>query len=236
MDQNPKFQTSGDTVDSYDDVDLLVRIADRDRDEADSDAAFTTFFERHAEFLRLACIKYHYQHATMTAEDVVMLTMTAIYRGEAMFNPPPRASSEFIRKSLRKWLIVVSRNKFCSEIRKLRFDQNFVSNEPICDAAVTPEIYDMDENDSEPGPSAGMRAQILSFRDRLSEIDQIIFDRSIEYFNPKTLKCDVPPEVAQDIATQVGKAVTAVRKRRQRMMNALKETISGEVNQSADHG
>ncbi|MDP3072853.1 MAG: sigma-70 family RNA polymerase sigma factor [Opitutaceae bacterium] len=222
MEPQPAFRAPEDAVDTYDDVELFVRIADRERDEADADAAFTIFFERHAEFLRRCCVKYHYDHTALGDQDVVTRAMCAIYRGEAVFAPPARASSETVRAHLRKWLIQVARNQFYGEIRKLRFDQNVVPLEPDTDAPVTPEIY----RDDEPLPSPEERTRILQFRDQLKPVDQIIFDRSIPYYDRVTGTFNVPPKVAQDIAAEVGKNVVAVRKRRERMMTALKTAMT----------
>lgn len=227
MEQNPAFRAPDDAVDNYDDVELLVRISDQDRDRADADTAFQMFFERHAEFLRRACVKYRYHHSKLGDEDVVMLVMNAVYRGEAVFSPPARASAETVRRVLRGWLISVARNQFAGEMRKLRFDDNLVAFEDGTDAPVTPRLFgDAHDNDEQPGPDPEDRNKVLRFRETLKPEDKIILDRSMPYYDRLTGDFNVPPEEARAIAAEVGRNVPAVRQRRRRLMAAMKAWLS----------
>lgn len=225
MEPRSAFSAPEDAVDNYDDVELLVRVSDRARDEADADAAFTIFFERHAEFLRRACERYRYCRPSFDAEDVVLRVMTEIYTGKAVFEAPADPDPEVVRKHLRRWLITVARNQFQSEVRKLHFDQNVVPMDAETGEGVTPPTYG-DDDDSAPMPAD--RARILRFRERLKQVDQLIFDRSLLYYDRATQEFNVPPAVARAIAAEVGKKVPAVRKRRGRMMEALRADLAAD--------
>ncbi len=219
MDVRPAFLLPEGPVDRYDDVELLVRIADRARNPADADAAFTIFFIRHFEFLRQACLTYHYSHPSFGAEDVVLRVMAAVAQGTAVFSPPDDPEPENVRRHLRGWLITVGRNQFYSEMRKLRLDRDTVPLDETLAADVTLPTYEEDDSDA---PSPTVRTRILRFRDSLGAIDQLIFDRSLPYYDRATRSFNVPPAMAQSIAAEVGREVTAVRKRRERLMRKLR--------------
>jgi DNA-directed RNA polymerase specialized sigma24 family protein len=219
VDNASVFRVHTDAVDRFDDVELLVRIADRARDPADAAAAFKVFFARHAEFLRLACVKYRFSHSTISDEDVVLLVMGEVFHGKATFQPPA-GDSETVRRHLRAWLIQIARNQFCAAMRKNHFAR-YLDDEPDADG-VTPALYPVDE---QPPPPAE-RTRILAFRDSLPEVDRVIFDRSIEYYDRVSQSFNVPPEVARATAAQVGRTVAAVRKRRERMMAAMREALT----------
>jgi DNA-directed RNA polymerase specialized sigma24 family protein len=225
MDQRT-CQTPADEATQADDVELLVRMSDQERDRQDAEAAFALFFERHAEFLRLSCLKYKYSHSSCGAEDVVTLVMTAVFQGEAEFTPPSSTDPDHLRCALRAWLITVARNQYYGQIRKLRFDKNVSPFDEGMDAAVTPEIY-KDDADDQPLPiTSGLRAKILRFREGLPDIDKLILDRSLDYYDQALRQFNVPPEAARGISAEVGKSIAAVRKRRERIMTAMKASVS----------
>ena len=209
-----------------DDVELLVRISDAARDPRDAELAFTAFFNRHAEFLRRACLRYRYSHSSCGGDDVVNLTMVAVYRGDAQFSPPATSDPDHLRRCLRAWLIAIARNQYYAQIRKLRFDGNVVAFDDNLDVPVTPETCHSDEDEPEASPPPALRTAILRFRNGLSPVDQLIFDRSLDYYDPALRQFNVPPQAARDISTEVGKSIAAVRKRRERMMTALREFVS----------
>ncbi|MCB1104679.1 MAG: sigma-70 family RNA polymerase sigma factor [Cephaloticoccus sp.] len=218
MEPLPAFSVPENTVDNYDDVELLVRISDRERDPVDAEAAFTIFFNRHAGFLAAACKKYRYYHTTLGADDVVLRVMSEIFNGNAEFSAPDNPNPEFVRKHLRAWLIQVAKYQFCSEIRKLRFDKDVAKMDEKSAEGVTPAIYGEDDTQS---PMSADRASILRFREALPLVDQIILDRSLPYYDRGTQTFNLPPKVAQALAAEVGKSIVAVRKRRQRIMTAM---------------
>lgn len=219
-------QTLPDDVTQADDVELLVRVSDQARDQRDAEVAFALFFNRHAEFLRLACLKYGYSHSSCGAEDVVDLVMIAVFRGEAEFEPPASIDPDHIRRSLRAWLIAIAKNQYYGQLRKLRFDKNVFPFDEGMDSAVTPEIYD-DDADLQTTPlTSGLRNKILRFREGLSDIDKLILDRSLEYYDQALRQFNVPPEIARGISAELGKSIPAIRKRRERIMTAMKAFAS----------
>lgn len=225
MDQRT-CQTPADEVTQADDVELLVRISDQARDPQDAEVAFTLFFDRHAEFLRLACLKYEYSHSSCGAEDVVNLVMVAVFRGEAEFAPPSSNNPDHTRRSLRAWLIAVAKNQYYGHLRKLRFDKNVSPFDEGMDSAVTPEVY-KDDVDHLPTPlTSNLRAKILRFRESLPDVDKLILDRSLEYYDQALRQFNVPPEVARGISAELGKSIAAIRKRRERIMTAMKAFAS----------
>ena len=215
-----------DAPEQLDDVELLVRISDQARDQRDAELAFNAFFERHSEFLRLACIKYRCSHTSCGAEDVVNLTMVEVYRGNAVFAPPANADRDHVRRALRAWLIGVAKNLYHAQIRKLRFDRNVIPFDENLEFVVTPETFQDDDGQYPPVLTSDLRNKILQFRDSLPTIDQLIFDRSIDYYDPVLRQFNVPPQAARDISEEVGKSIAAVRKRRERMMAALRSSLS----------
>jgi len=223
MDARPEFSGSDDSTDRHDDVELLVRIADRERDQDDAEAAFRIFFNRHSEFLRQACLKYSYSHPAFGEKDVVLRVMAEVYQGRAIFTPPEDPDSEVVRRHLRKWLINVARNQFHHQMRKLRFDRVLVPLNEEIDGEVTPPAY---EDDESAPPPPYLRTRILHFRDSLNDIDRLIFERSIDYYDPVTRAFNVPPVVAQSIAAETGRNVAAVRKRRERIMIRLRQELA----------
>lgn len=223
MEPRPAFSAPETAVDTYDDVELLVRMADRARDEPDAEAAFTIFFQRHAEFLRRACERCRYRHGSFDEQDVVVRVMASVYAGKAVFTAPDSTDPEVVRGHLRAWLIQVAQNQFRNEIRKLHFDQNVVAMDSEIGEGVTPETYG---DDDDPSPLPADRARILRFREELKPVDQLIFDRSLPYYDRVTQAFNVPPDAARALAAETGKNVAAVRKRRERMMDALREALA----------
>jgi DNA-directed RNA polymerase specialized sigma24 family protein len=208
------------------DEELLLRMLDRKKDPTAAEAACEVFFERHAEFLRLACEKYNLSHSALPAEDLVVQVMGEIYFGRATYTAPATCKPEDERRSVRGWLIGVARNQFGTHLRKERIDLCGTppSEKMTCD--VTPALFgEIDESGAQPS----QRNKILEFRAGLSHEKKIIFDRSIPYYDPLTRQFVVPPAVANEIAGLVLKTKPTVRKIRERMMTDLRAFVNKET-------
>jgi DNA-directed RNA polymerase specialized sigma24 family protein len=205
---------------------LLLRMLDRERNPEAAQAACKVFFERHAEFLRLACEKYSLSHSVLPPEDLVVQVMVEIYFGRATYTAPTTCKPEDERRSVRGWLIGVARNQFGTHLRKERIDLCGVPPSEKLKYDVTPTLFG--END-ESGALPAQRNKILEFREGLSHEKKIIFDRSIQYYDPVTCQFVVPPAVANEIAGLVLKTIPTVRKIRERMMADLRAFVNKEA-------
>lgn len=232
----PYFASDDPAVEQADDLELLLRISYRKTNPDDAKAAFTLFFYRHAEFLRCACERFGFCHPSVPAEGVTTHVMARVFAGNVHdFRAPQGVTDpDDIMRLVRAWLIELAKFTFFDERKKV-FNKaevlNFVpDDDPPTEDVVTPRAFEVDEPAL---PTAPERTAILAMRDALSKEEQLLLDRSVDYYDPVSGDCKVPPAVARGLARELGISVPGARKRRERLFAHLRSRLEMESAQTA---
>lgn len=211
------------------DEELIRRIRHK-RDLLSANSAFTTFYNRHIQFL-FRCVRHADRQLVgygMGTDDIVEETFANVWQSATdSFCLPSGLSPEAASRLTRQWLLTIARNLVKDKLKSRRHhlpidptgenERLFAREEDLCPA--TPHIQLMD-----------------AVAAALSERDAAIVWFKIRYYNPETRQSQPPSEELDAFCREWVISPAALRKAYERALATLSQALSrstGECNESA---
>lgn len=230
------------TFDKDTDADLLGYMAEQASDPAFAMEAFGEFYARNREFL-FGVVNRAYGRllgGEQGSADLVMRVFEKAYRWAGKHAGGAKAlaglkgpTPEDSKLRVRAWLGKIAENFFKDSLRKRKRSPVVELTDDLL-ATVPRAEPDPDVDFS--GLPLGARAALAEELAALKPEDRQIITMSLPWYDPATDMFAFAPGEAEELAVSLGLEVDALRQRRYRAMNRLKQAVLARLEQQESKG
>jgi len=201
------------------DEELIRKIRSKETNAGAAEAAFTTFYDRHVQFL-YRCIasadRVLVGHA-LGAEDIVIETFEKVWQGGAdSYEQPPGLSARDASLRTEKWLATIARNLLKDKLRSRKIVL------PL-DPGENEELFTDRADDNLVVDHLQLVGLVGS---ALSERDAAIVWFKIDHYNPETRQSQPPAEELDTFCREWELSPAALRKAYERAIAAIRLALS----------
>lgn len=200
-----------------DDLSLILRMANRDCDRPDAEAALEVFFNRHHRLFKAFAERNNYRSLGFDPEDFVLRTFHRAFDKADTFDAPASLPAEVMLKKVQAWLFQIAKNEFLMELRK-GLNQSEETRDP--ELLLPPNREDIEEH-----PLSGKAAAVRTFLDRLPEGDRQLLETSMNFYDYKAKKVVMPEDILQGLANALATTPEGIKQKRKRLLQRLKEHL-----------
>lgn len=202
-----------------DDVSLILRMADKDNDRQDAEAALEVFFDRHHRLFKAFAERNNYRSLGFDPEDFVIRTFHKAFDKAATFDAPAGLPPERLQKKVQAWLFQIAKNEFLMELRK-GLNQSEETRDP--DLMLPPNREDIEKEEH---ALSGKAAAARTFLDQLPEGDRQLLVTSMNFYDYKAKKVVIPEDILQGLANALATTPEGIKQKRKRLLQKLKEYL-----------
>jgi len=202
-----------------DDVSLILRMACKDSDREDAEAALVIFFNRHHRLLKAFAERNNYRSLGFDPEDFVLRTFQKAFDNADTFEAPTGLSPERLLKKVQAWLFEIAKNEFLMELRK-GLNQSEEIMDP--DLLSPPNREDIEEEEH---VLTGKAAAVRTFLDGLPEGDRQLLETSMNFYDYKARKAVIPEDILEGLANALATTPEGIKQKRKRLLQRLKEHL-----------
>jgi RNA polymerase sigma factor (sigma-70 family) len=225
-----------------DDVSLILRMACKDSNRKDAEAALVVFFNRHHRLLKGFAEERDFRSLGFDPEDFVIRTFHKAFEKADTFDAPAELPPDQLPREVRKWLFEILKNEFLMELRK-GVNRSEETRDPSF--LLPPDPADQDEADELSGDHAqsrlvqtadagvdgeapvltGKAAAVRTFLDRLPEGDRQLLETSMNFYDYKARKVVIEEDVLKGLANALATTPEGIKQKRKRLLQKLKEHL-----------
>jgi len=212
-----------------DDVSLILRMADKNSNPKDAEAALVIFFSRHHRLLKAFTERNKYQSLGFDPEDFVLRTFHKAFDKADTFDAPPNLSPERLLKRVQAWLFQIAKNEFFMELRKglNKFEETMDPGHML-----SPDQEDLNQQVGDVEGAApvltGKAAAVRTFLDKLPEGDRQLLETSFNFYDNNARKVVIPEDILKGLANALATTPEGIKQKRKRLLQKLKEHLENK--------